>query len=615
LILNLAGNSANDNTMQASHGGTLIFGSGTIDNTGGLIQAVNNGSTVNLQVAGISHGVVQAANGGTVTLQYGGIDHATLQALDGGTVNFSGSSSVSSSTLTTAGSGIMQALSGGGMLTDVTISPGSVVGINDNSYLTLSGAITNQGTIALNATGHLTSLVIQGQIYDYNTGTLHGGLGAQLTGGGTITLSDNPNNGIVGASAIYCSGLCYAEGPAAQLINQDNTIQGAGTVGSSSLSQRLDLINHGLVDANASNPLILNLAGNSANDNTMQASHGGTLIFGSGTIDNTGGLIQALAGSRIQFNNSTLDNQGTLKVAGGGTMVIASNLQNYASGTLTGGIYNVAGIMALPVPTSESIQTNAATIILDGPSSAIMKYADSSNALAGFASNTALGDFTIKNGANFASAGAFNNAGAMTFEAGSTFTVGGNNAYTQTAGITTVNGSLNGNLVTIEGGTLKGSGTVTGDVTVGTTGTVHPGNSPGVLTVNGNYTNTGILAIDILNLAQGPGVGYSELVVNGTATLGGILQLNLSPETVLHSGEIFDIIYALNGYTGQFTSITGLSSDFTEQFGPNYIDLVATKDVNPVPVPPSLFLFAGGLAGLIGLRRRVGRKVSRGNAN
>jgi hypothetical protein len=226
-----------------------------------------------------------------------------------------------------------------------------------------------------------------------------------------------------------------------------------------------------------------------------------------------------------------------------------------------------------------------------------------------------LGDFTIKNGANFASAGAFNNAGAMTFETGSTFTVGGTNTgYTQTAGITTVNGSLIGSLISIQGGILKGSGTVTGNVTVGNSGTVHPGNSPGVMTVNGNYTNTGILAIDILNLAQGPGVGYSELVVNGTATLGGILQLNLSPQTVLHTGEIFDIISAMNGYSGQFTFITGLSSDFTEQFGPNYVDLVATKDVNPVPVPPSLFLLAGGLAGLVGLRRRVGRKVSRGNA-
>ena len=425
LILNLATASANDGIMQASNGGTLIFGSGSIDNTGGTIQALNGnalqGSTVSLQGAQISHGVVQAANGGTVSLQYGGIDHATLQALDGGAVNFSGYGSVSSSTLTTVGSGTMQTLSGGNStFTDVTISSGSVVRMNDNSYLTLSGQITNQGTIALNSTGNLTGLVIQGQIYNYNYGTFSGGLGAQLTGGGTITLSDNPNNAIFGASAVDCEGLCYPNGPAAQLINQDNTIQGAGTIGyvTSPLSQRLDLINHGLVDANASNPLILNLATASANDGIMQASNGGTLIFGSGSIDNTGGTIQALAGSMIQFNNSALDNQGTLKVASGGTMVIASNLKNYTTGTLTGGIYSVAGTMALPVPTSESIQTNAATVILDGPSASIIKYADSSNALAGFASNTALGGFTVKNGANFATAGAFNNAGAMTFRDG-----------------------------------------------------------------------------------------------------------------------------------------------------------------------------------------------------
>ena len=183
LILNLATASANDGIMQASNGGTLIFGSGSIDNTGGTIQALNGnalqGSTVSLQGAQISHGVVQAANGGTVSLQYGGIDHATLQALDGGAVNFSGYGSVSSSTLTTVGSGTMQTLSGGNStFTDVTISSGSVVRMNDNSYLTLSGQITNQGTIALNSTGNLTGLVIQGQIYNYNYGTFSGGLGA-----------------------------------------------------------------------------------------------------------------------------------------------------------------------------------------------------------------------------------------------------------------------------------------------------------------------------------------------------------------------------------------------------------------------------------------------------
>ena len=198
--------------------------------------------------------------------------------------------------------------------------------VQNQGALYLQGTNTNSGVFSLNSTGDSTQLVIQGQIYNYNYGTFSGGLGAQLTGGGTITLSDNPNNAIFGASAVDCEGLCYPNGPAAQLINQDNTIQGAGTIGyvTSPLSQRLDLINHGLVDANASNPLILNLATASANDGIMQASNGGTLIFGSGSIDNTGGTIQALNGNALQGSTVSLQgaqiSHGVVQAANGGTV-------------------------------------------------------------------------------------------------------------------------------------------------------------------------------------------------------------------------------------------------------------------------------------------------------
>jgi hypothetical protein len=537
----------------------------------GTITA-NQGNTLYVQPsgAGVSNrGFMQAVNGGTLVLYNGNFDNpgGTIQAL-GGTVQLNNSTLVSTGTVQALNGGTVQ-LYNGAYVKNSSLTTDSSSMIQTEGIATLENVTLTNGSTFQGPQGSITN--IRGTITNNGTIAVAGAWGNQaglVLDNGSATLS---GTGTVTLGGSYDSSFITANDPSWVLTNDTNhTITGSGNVGGWG---GMGILNKGTITANQGNTLY------------------------------------------VQPSGAGLDNQGTLSVASGGTMVIVNNLNNYAAGTLTGGIYNVAGIMALPVPTSESIQTNAATIILDGPSSAIMKYADSSNALAGFASNTALGDFTIKNGANFVTAGAFNNAGAMTFETGSTFTVGGTNtAYTQTAGITTVNGSLIGSLVSIQGGTLKGSGTVTGNVTVGATGTVHPGNSPGVLTVNGNYTNTGILGIDIFNLAQGPGAGYSELVVNGTATLGGILQISLSPQTVLHTGEIFDIIYALNGFTGEFTSITGLSSDFTEQFGSNYVDLVATKDVNPVPVPPSLVLFAGGLAGLIGLRRRVGRKVSRGNA-
>src|SRR5204863_300485 len=54
-----------------------------------------------------------------------------------------------------------------------------------------------------------------------------------------------------------------------------------------------------------------------------------------------------------------------------------------------------------------------------------------------------------------------------------------------------------GALDVTNGATLKGTGSFTGNV--GNAGTVSPGNSPGIVTINGNYTQSspGILNIEI----------------------------------------------------------------------------------------------------------------------
>ena len=54
-------------------------------------------------------------------------------------------------------------------------------------------------------------------------------------------------------------------------------------------------------------------------------------------------------------------------------------------------------------------------------------------------------------------------------------------------GTTTVNGLLAMEHGAFLSGTLKGSGTVKGNI-ISTGATVKPGNSPGILTINGTYT-------------------------------------------------------------------------------------------------------------------------------
>ena len=137
-------------------------------------------------------------------------------------------------------------------------------------------------------------------------------------------------------------------------------------------------------------------------------------------------------------------------------------------------------------------------------------------ALAGLATNLATGTLTIQNGANL-SLVVLANQGTLIIGVGSTFTVTGNYSG---AGVAAVNGMLKAANVTVgSSGTLAGSGTVVANVV--NHGLVSPGNSPGILTVTGNYTqgSDGVLNLEIGGAM--PGSDYDQLNVSGVATLDG----------------------------------------------------------------------------------------------
>jgi len=228
--------------------------------------------------------------------------------------------------------------------------------------------------------------------------------------------------------------------------------------------------------------------------------------------------------------------------------------------TLTGGTYNAySGAILLSqanatAPTPAVITTNAATILLDG---ATAKIADGSrhDILQGFfTTNATAGNFTIQNGANLTSSSSdFNNAGTMNIGANSTFTVGGSHNYVQSAGLTYLQASTS-NLVaamtTLNGGTLQGFGTGTGNLS-NMGGTVHPGDGPGTLTVTGNYSQSAGGTLDTLIGGSSQGATYSWLNVSGTATLAGTLDLSLVNGFAPTNGQLF-VILTSGGLSGQF---------------------------------------------------------------
>ena len=95
---------------------------------------------------------------------------------------------------------------------------------------------------------------------------------------------------------------------------------------------------------------------------------------------------------------------------------------------------------------------------------------------------------------------AFSNTGLVDVQSGA---VSLQSSYTQTAGATKLDG---GNIATsstlsIQGGSLSGSGTIIGNVV--NAGELNPGSSFGIITVNGNYTHTGRLNIELGGITAG----------------------------------------------------------------------------------------------------------------
>jgi hypothetical protein len=164
-------------------------------------------------------------------------------------------------------------------------------------------------------------------------------------------------------------------------------------------------------------------------------------------------------------------------------------------------------------------------------------------------------------------------------------------------------------------GILDGNGTLNAALT--NDGTLAPGNSPGIITVNGDYTQgiNGIYEVEIGGLLSGE---FDQLIVQDTATLAGTLDVSLidlggglfTPSP----GDSFDILSA-DILSGQFDvlSLALLGSELSwdlryliDEIG--FTDIVRLSVASTVPVPPAVWLFGSGLIGLMGVARRRKRK-------
>ncbi len=149
------------------------------------------------------------------------------------------------------------------------------------------------------------------------------------------------------------------------------------------------------------------------------------------------------------------------------------------------------------------------------------------------------------------------------------------------------------------GGTLRGNGLIFGTVTVlpgGVNqfgGSVFPGASPGLLTIDGDFEQTGgLLGIEIAGTTPGQ---FDVLKVTGDATLGGDLLLQFIDGFAPQQGDEFMFLDIGGALSGAFANIRlrgllpGFQFDLRE--GAGGLTMVALNDGIAVPEPASLALF------------------------
>ncbi|MGE0861442.1 MAG: autotransporter-associated beta strand repeat-containing protein, partial [Gammaproteobacteria bacterium] len=564
----------------------LLTGTGDVLlGTGRLILGSNTRST---DFAGrlLGTGTLTYASTQTSTLRGNGVlFRGLLDVLAGGLVIDGNANTLGSNTsveiaagaaLTITGNGeTFGSLAGAGTL---VLNAATTVGVNDRST-TFSGNLVNgasftkagRGTLTLTGTNTFTGLLT------VTGGTLQLGLGN--------TLRD--------------SHVVQVDAGGRLLIDGDNE-----TIGALSGAGEVDLKRSLIVVSNSQGS---NFSGRILGQGGLTKS--GISTFTLSGVNEFDGPLTVLTGTlEIAGNTNTLTNEhvvdlvnpsARLRIAGdgedfgslrgAGKVVLAANMGtgfNHQDSTFAGDISGTGGFT----------KGGRGTLTLRG-------------------NNDATGALTVRDGQLSIAAGRTAFTSAQVQRGGTFDIVGGNFVATGTL-------DVDGNLAlragvldvttlaldprasfTFAGGTLHAT-TIEGSVLNG--GTLAPGHSPGRTTVFGNYTQalTGVLEIELASLES-----FDVLDVRGVAALNGQLEIKLLDGFVPAVGSVFEFLLAEGGIQGAFSVIAQplLSGRLfqLDMSQPDRLSLrvVSAASLDPVPLPPSAWLFGGALLALVARRR------------
>jgi hypothetical protein len=390
---------------------------------------------------------------------------------------------------------------------------GSIERVSGDKEVTVEYAVPQHVTIAPNTVVRVNGLMdlLESDGSLINNGTLivsgtfegpMGGVSNNLTGTGEMVLdggrltTGNENTGVL-------------------INNAGHTIRGCGSI-------EATIINYGTIQSDCVNSALI-MTSPVENHGTMKDLGGILWVRGNAAHVTNTGSISATGGTIWIDEGASIDNrQGVIRANNR-----SIELSRGSTATIQGGTIDGAGTGTVHIQGTATLQD-----VTLSPTATLRTWPGATTNATGTA---------------------FTNRGTSRVQG--TFTLGSTTNYIQSGGATSLEGGAihSGRPVQIQGGELRGYGTIAGPVASG--GTVSPDPLQGALTIQGDYSqlSTGLLNVGFAGSDPGQN---SLLQVTGNAALGGTIAAAAVNGYAPVPGRQYEVL-SYGSLSGSFGSVQG----------------------------------------------------------